>query len=78
MYLKAGQFYSNGLPRNIGQFDGHYERWAECPPNGLRGVMGFNLDVLARLAGQRPDLPNGEGALHPPRGPGDALPCGER
>ncbi len=35
--------------------------------------MGFDLDVLARLAGQRPDLPHGEGAMHPPRGPGDAL-----
>ena len=25
------------------------------------------------IAGQRPDLPHGEGASHPPRGPGTAL-----
>lgn len=31
------------------------------------------FDLVRASHGQRPDLPHGEGAMHPPRGPGDAL-----
>jgi len=36
-------------------------------------IVDTHSGIAPGNAGQRPDLPHGEGALHPPRGPNAAL-----